>query len=83
MTENYKVIYRKHYINEQGKTPEEADAAIRYIEGMDSCDYYWLRSPGLSQYDAAYVNDDGSMHDGGYYVYVDIRGIRPTLWVNL
>lgn len=43
--------------------------------------WWWLRSPGIRQHDAARVGADGSLLD--YYVYSDSVSVRPALWVNL
>ena len=40
--------------------------------------WWWLRSPGNSQYFAAHVYDDGSLFDYGYVVYGG-HGVRPAL----
>ena len=43
--------------------------------------WWWLRSPGYFQHYAAYVCDDGSLHD--YFVNTGSGCVRPALWVNL
>ena len=42
---------------------------------------WWLRSPGMVQYDAAGVRSTGSL----IFYYVSDGGgcVRPALWVNL
>lgn len=50
-----------------------------------TCDYrwWWLRSPGLNDYDAAFVDgDDGLVYERGHDVEEEY-GVRPALWVNL
>ena len=43
--------------------------------------WWWLRSPALNQYIAAYVNYDGSLGSSGV---IDGSGcIRPALWIDL
>ena len=42
---------------------------------------WWLRSPGVSQYDAAYVSTDGSLYANR--VNVGSGSVRPALWVNI
>ena len=44
--------------------------------------HWWLRSPGLSSYDAAYVHRFGSVIDYGYSVVSTDFGVRPALWVK-
>lgn len=50
--------------------------------GAATC-WWWLRSPGCNQYNAANVLNDGSVHCTGLIVYTDIDAVRPALWINL
>jgi hypothetical protein len=43
--------------------------------------WWWLRSPGFHQYDAANVNRDGSF--GNSHVNYDHDAVRPAFWINL
>ncbi len=43
---------------------------------------WWLRSPGMDSYYAAYVNSDGSISYLGACRYVDYEGVRPALWIE-
>src|SRR5574344_2323362 len=45
--------------------------------------YWWLRSPGLYQNSAAYVNDDGDVNNYGRNVHDANNAVRVALWVNL
>ena len=47
-----------------------------------SC-WWWLRSPGSSQYSAAGVSIGGSIDYYGIYVYGVYGCVRPALWINL
>ena len=44
--------------------------------------WWWLRSPGLSGFYAAYVNIAGSVFDFGINVNHDISCVHPALWVS-
>ncbi|MCQ2462165.1 MAG: DUF6273 domain-containing protein, partial [Clostridia bacterium] len=44
---------------------------------------WWLRSPGVSQDNAAYVRSDGSVSYLGDRVDYGIDCVRPALWINL
>ena len=44
---------------------------------------WWLRSPGRSQNNAAYVNDDGDLFEFGNLVYRAYFPVRPALWIDL
>lgn len=44
--------------------------------------YWWLRSPGMFKYDAAYVNYTGTVrYDGIEATQPAICGVRPAMWV--
>ena len=45
--------------------------------------YWWLRTPGMFMYDAAYVNYTGTVrYDGIGATQAAICGIRPAMWVS-
>ena len=52
-----------------------------YVDSKGNC-WWWLRSPGLYTYYAAYVDYDGYALELGGYV-CDDYAVRPALWVNL
>ena len=66
--------------------------SYKTASGAATC-WWWLRSPGLSQYSAASVRYDGSVNYRGYdvgsvnyggdYVDGDSDAVRPALWINL
>jgi hypothetical protein len=65
-----------YYINDQHNSGRVAKSNnIGY--------WWWLRSPGYHQYDAAGVNDDGSIFLNGYHADYPSGGVRPALWLNL
>ena len=43
---------------------------------------WWLRSPGIFEYDAAEVEEEGKVDDGGSHVSF-YNGVRPALWIDL
>ncbi len=47
-----------------------------------SC-WWWLRSPGYHQYNAAYVNHDGIVVSSGNFVYIGYVAVRVALWLDL
>ena len=67
-------------IDEANKYFQNDAARIANYNGQPT--WWWLRSPGLSSYLAANVNDDGHVNDRGYSVYNE-GGVRPALWLNL
>lgn len=50
--------------------------------GNGNC-WWWLRSPGIRQDDAAAVTYDGSVSYSGLYVNYVSDAVRPALWINL
>jgi hypothetical protein len=46
-------------------------------------DRWWLRSPGLCEWDAAYVSADGFVDEYGIYVHDLNTAVRPALRLNL
>ena len=50
---------------------------------MDFSCWWWLRSPGNNQNNAANVNNDGGVGSNGSRVNRDNYGVRPALWIDL
>ena len=50
--------------------------------GRATC-WWWLRSPGYVQDDAALADDDGDVVEYGGRVSSDHRAVRPALWITL
>jgi hypothetical protein len=64
-------------INDANKTKRVAK-----LENSTSSYWWWLRSPGLSGLNAAFVNTGGSVNVSGHRVINDGGGVRPALWLN-
>ena len=56
--------------------------SYKTASGAATC-WWWLRSPGLNQYDAALVRTGGSVHYIGNYVDIGSVAVRPALWIDL
>ena len=54
-----------------------------YTKGDAATCYWWLRSPGYMQYNAAGVISAGSVSYMGSSVRSDRDGVRPALWIKL
>ena len=52
------------------------------VEGRATC-WWWLRSPGINSYYAAYVYGGGSVLNYGSNVSLDDYAVRPALWISL
>lgn len=80
------VIYLKNDSDREaiGKAPATAYAAANGLqtneEGFAS---WWLRSPGMYEYIAQYVDQDGSTYINGASIDIDyFCGVRPVLWLD-
>ena len=78
-----------NYLNTDGKRMSNCteyalarnnDPALRNQTTQSS--YWWVRTPGMFNYDAAYVHYTGSVRYDGMAVANVIGGIRPAMWVN-
>ena len=67
----------------QCKATEYAVAGGAYVNSDNGNCWWWLRSPGCYQYDAADVRTDGFVNENGYFVYIDFYAVRPALWIDL
>ena len=54
-----------------------------YINPSTGGSWWWLRSPGYSQQDAASVNSDGSMDLDDGTVTSEKGTVRPAIWIEL
>lgn len=51
--------------------------------GAGEADYWWLRSPGKDDDDAAFVDDGGVVYNNGYIVVHTNTAVRPAFNLNL
>jgi len=86
---DYKNKRRKKYENNRwvaannGYALSNAHDSDRVAKiGNKTC-WWWLRSPGVSSYDAADVLGDGLVYVSGVGVGNDSGGVRPAFWLNL
>ena len=56
------------------------DNSCKTADG-EAAGYWWLRSPGYTQYNAAYVITAGSLNYNN--VFCDNCVVRPALWIDL
>ncbi len=60
-----------------------ADAYDSYKAGGRAACRWWLRSPGCSQAEAAYVRNDGDVYGYSNTVCNDNYAVRPAMWITL
>ena len=54
-----------------------------YTKGGKATCWWWLRSPGYDQYDAAGVHVDGDVHELGLCVSGGGDAVRPAMWISI
>lgn len=54
-----------------------------YVSGRNGNSWWWLRSLGRNNSDAAYVDIGGSLRNYGSYANDGESGVRPAMWVNI
>lgn len=75
----------KYFSSDSARQCEPTDFAVAngaWESDSGNC-WWWLRSPGGSQYGAAYVDLGGDVYVGGYGVSSDNYAVRPALWIDL
>jgi len=65
------------------KPTDYAVANRAYVNRDNGNCWWWLRSPGNNQDNAAYITDDGTVYLRGYGVYRVDRAVRPAMWIDL
>lgn len=53
-----------------------------YVANNGNC-WWWLRSPGYLQSDAANVGSNGGVGYNGNYVNYETNAVRPAMWIDL
>lgn len=66
----------------QCRPTEHAVANGAYQSDSGNC-WWWLRSPGDNQNNAAYVNNNGGVNVRGSGAHGDDSAVRPALWIDL
>lgn len=75
----------KYFSSDSARQCEPTDFAVAngaWESDSGNC-WWWLRSPGDTQYAAADVYYDGDVYEHGYGVSNDSNAVRPALWIDL
>ncbi len=74
-----------YFVNniERVASPTKYAVSKGAYESKEGTTWWWLRSPGETQRDAADVYTDGSIMRDGYFATNRIFSIRPAMWVNI
>ena len=61
-----------------------ASVSSEFLVGNgEGAGWWWLRSPGIDSYNAAYVASGGGILEDGFGVDHSGASVRPALWLNL
>lgn len=73
----------KYFSSDSARQCKPTDYAVANgVWGSGNC-WWWLRSPGGPQVNAAYVYNDGDVRESGRNVDLDDSAVRPALWIDL
>ena len=67
----------------QCKPTDYVVAGGAYVSSSNGNCWWWLRSPGNDQDDAAYVSNVGDVSESGNAVSYVSGAVRPALWIDL
>ena len=70
------------YADRVAKNTAYAKAEGAYT-GVNMAGWWWLRSPGVDQYMAAYISTVGTIVKSGDYISEYDGAVRPALWLDL
>ena len=75
----------KYFSSDSARQCKPTDYAVANgtLESDNGNCWWWLRSPGNYQFNAARVLSYGDVYEYGGYVNVDTTAVRPALWVDL
>ncbi|MBQ5771763.1 MAG: hypothetical protein IIW08_11395 [Clostridia bacterium] len=81
-TENDKLkVVPTKYAMSHGANAYRGSGTTFRLNGT-GCGWWWLRSPGISSFDAAVVEYDGSIRNRGIATHTSLC-IRPSIWLDL
>ena len=75
----------RYFANNKARQAQASEYAIKQggYTSYSGNTWWWLRSPGSFQSNAARVSPDGSVLYGGRLVYYSSGAVRPALWIDL
>ena len=76
----------KYFSSASARQCEPTDYAVAngaYVNSSNGNCWWWLRSPGYHQTNAASVGTGGDVLEGGDDVISGIDAVRPALWIDL
>lgn len=75
---------QKYMIGSADATPYAINQNIKNSEDNDEKVAWWLRTPGVYEFTAAFVDSDGNLYPNGAVVNNDMSyGVRPALWIDI
>ena len=73
-------MHEQGYVDEFDAIDARAFHLVLYVDGA-AAGCWWLRSPGLTRFSAASVDDDGSLYVNT--VSNESGSVRPAVWLDL
>lgn len=73
----------KYFSSDSARQCKPTEYAVANGAEDDSVCWWWLRSPGRVQSNAALTDYDGEVDEIGHYVSLDTGVVRPALWIDL
>lgn len=76
----------RYFASDKARMAEATDYAKEhgiYVSGKNGNSWWWLRSLGRNNSDAAYVDIGGSVRNYGSYANDGESGVRPAIWANI
>ena len=80
---NYNAYNGKIASSNNGQAFSNTNDSYRIARYDNGVSYWWLRSPGKNDRNAAYVNAGGAVFVDGDNKTNDNAGVRPALWLKL
>lgn len=77
--------FNKYFSSDSARQCKPTDYAVAngaWESDSGNC-WWWLRSPGYDQRNAAYVLYDGDVNEIGGTVHDGFTAVRPALWIDL
>ncbi len=73
----------KYFSSDSARQCKPTDYAVANGAWASGNCWWWLRSPGYNQDDAAFVDSGGDVSEYGNGVIIGYIAVRPALWIDL
>ncbi|MBR6515190.1 MAG: toll/interleukin-1 receptor domain-containing protein [Clostridia bacterium] len=76
----------KYFSSDSARECEPTDYAVAngaYVSDYNGNCSWWLRTPGIVQFNVAYIYTNGDVHGSGYDSDNDYYAVRPAMWIEI